>query len=104
MFVIAFVLLMLLSACSATAPSGRDAARALIGESGAAMGGWAAMDAVKVQQIIMAGGDRAPMQAVKPNRERRVTNRLRQGIVYDFEYQWMRPCIDSIRRESTLLS
>ena len=79
MFVIAFVLLMLLSACSAPAPSGRDAARALIDESAAAMGGWAAMDAVKVQQIITAGGDFEPMQAVKPNGEPRVINRFSQG-------------------------
>ena len=97
MFVIAFVLLMLLSACSATAPSGRDAARALIDESAAAMGGWAAMDAVKVQQIITAGGDFEPMQAVKPNGEPRVINRFSQGIIYDFENKRMRLTMDSIR-------
>ena len=97
MFVIAFVLLMLLSACSAPAPSGRDAARALIDESAAAMGGWAAMDAVKVQQIITAGGDFEPMQAVKPNGEPRVINRFSQGIIYDFENKRMRLTMDSIR-------
>src|SRR5215813_5302232 len=97
MFVIAFVLLMLLSACSSPAPSGPDAARALIDESAAAMGGWAAMDAVKVQQIITAGADFEPMQAVKPNGEPRVINRFSQGIIYDFENKRMRLTMDSVR-------
>src|SRR5262249_39249217 len=85
MFAIVLALLVLLSACSSATPTGPDAARALIEESAAAMGGWAAMDAVKVQEIITAGGDLEPMQAVKPEGPARAINRFSQGIIYDFE-------------------
>ena len=47
MFAVLLALLMVLSACSSAAPTGPDAARALIDESATAMGGWAALDAVK---------------------------------------------------------
>ena len=97
MYAIAIALLLLLSACSSAQPTGPDAARALIEESAAAMGGWAAMDAVKVQQIITAGGDLEPMQAVKPDGEPRVINRFSQGIIYDFENKRMRLTFDAIR-------
>src|SRR5205823_13691777 len=85
MFAIVFALLMLLSACSSAPPMGPDAARALIDESAAAMGGWGAMGAVKVQQIITVGGDLEPMQAVKPEGEARAINRISQSINQDFE-------------------
>src|SRR5262249_30706250 len=97
MFAIAIALLLVLSACSSAQPTRPDAARALIDESAAAMGGWAAMDLVKVQQIITAGGDLEPMQAVKPGGEARVINRFSQGIIYDFENKRMRLTFDAIR-------
>jgi glyoxylase-like metal-dependent hydrolase (beta-lactamase superfamily II) len=97
MFAIVFALLLLLSACSSAQPTGPDAARALIEESAVAMGGWTAMDAVKVQQIITAGGDLEPMQAVKPEGEARAINRFSQGIIYDFENKRMRLTFDAIR-------
>jgi glyoxylase-like metal-dependent hydrolase (beta-lactamase superfamily II) len=73
----------------------------LIDESAAAIGGWAAMDMVKVQQIITAGGDFEPMQAVKPDGEARVINRFSQGIIYDFENKRMRLTFDGIREYPT---
>src|SRR5437762_12882428 len=97
MFVIAAALLMLLSACSSSQPMGPEAARALIEESAASMGGWAALDAVKSHEIITAGGDLEPMQAAKPNGEPRVINRFSQGIIVDFEKQQMRITFDGIR-------
>src|SRR5262249_47627122 len=97
MYAIVLVLVLLLSACSSAQPTGPQAARALIDESAAAMGGWTAMDAVKVQQIITHGGDLEPMQAVKPGGEARVINRFRQGIIYDFENKRMRLTFDAIR-------
>ena len=69
MFVIALGLLMLLSACSSASPTGPEAARALIDDSAAAMGGWAELDAVKSQEIIAIGSDLEPLQAVEPNGE-----------------------------------
>ena len=63
MFPMVLGLLMLLSACAPMSPTGPDAARALIDESAAAMGGWAALDAVKSFEIITAGGDLEPLQA-----------------------------------------
>ncbi len=97
MFAIVVALLLLLSACSSAQPMGPDAARALIDESAAAMGGWAALDAVKSHEIITAGGDLEPMQAVKPDGEPRVINRFSQGIIVDFEKQRMRITFDGIR-------
>src|SRR5262249_48454817 len=97
MYVIVLVLVLLLSACSSAPPTGPQAARALIEESAAAMGGWTAMDAVKVQQIITQGGDLEPMQAVKPDGEARVINRFSQGIIYDFENKRMRLTFDAVR-------
>src|SRR5262245_32428631 len=97
MLAVLLALLMVLSACSTAQPTGPDAARALIDESAAAMGGWAALDAVKSQQIITAGGDLEPMQAVKPGGDARVINRFSQGIIADFERNRMRVSFDAIR-------
>jgi len=97
MFVIVLALLMLLSACSSAAPTGPDAARALIDESAAAMGGWAALDAVKSQELVTIGGDLEPLQAVQPNGEARVINRFSQNITADFEKNRMRLTFDAIR-------
>jgi hypothetical protein len=90
-------LLLLLSACASAPPTGPDAARALIDESAAAMGGWAAMDAVKSFEIITAGGDLEPLQAVEPNGQPRPINRYSQGIIADFEKKRVRVTFDAIR-------
>jgi hypothetical protein len=97
MFAIAIALLMLLSACATSQPMGPDAARALIDESAAAMGGWAALDAVKSHEVITQGYDWEPMQAVKPNGEPRAINRFSQGIIFDIEKQRARITFDGIR-------
>jgi glyoxylase-like metal-dependent hydrolase (beta-lactamase superfamily II) len=76
---------------------GPDAARALIDESAASMGGWAALDAVKSQEIITQGGDLEPMQAVKPDGEARSINRFNQNVFFDFEKNRMRLSFDAIR-------
>src|SRR5437762_9494458 len=96
-------LLMLLSACAPAPPTGPDAARALIDESAAAMGGWAAMDAVKSFEIITVGGDLEPLQAVAPNGQPRLINRYSQGIIADFEKKRARITFDAIREYPTTL-
>src|SRR5262245_27237611 len=97
MFAIALGLLMVLTACSSAPPTGPDAARALIEESATAMGGWAAMDAVKSQEIITIGADLEPLQATAPNGTPRVINRFSQGIIADFEKNRSRVSFDAIR-------
>jgi len=97
MFVIALGLLILLSACSSAPPTGPEAARALIDEAAAAMGGWTELDAVKSQEIIAIGGDLEPLQAVEPNGQARVINRFSQNVVADFEKNRMRLTFDAIR-------
>jgi glyoxylase-like metal-dependent hydrolase (beta-lactamase superfamily II) len=97
MFVIVVALLMLLSACSSAQPTGPDAARALLDEAAASMGGWPALDAVKTQEIITIGNDFEPMQAVKPGGEARTINRFSQSAVYDFDKSRMRLSFDAIR-------
>src|SRR5256885_3265424 len=97
MLAIVFAILMLLTACSSAQPTGPDAARALIDESAAAMGGWDRMDQVKVQQIVTAGGDLEPLQAVQPGGQARVINRFSQGIIADFEKNRARVTFDASR-------
>lgn len=97
MFVIVLALLVLLSACSSAPPAGPDAARALIEESAAAMGGWAALDAVKSQEILTGGGDLEPMQAVEPNGEAREINQFGQSIIVNFEKNQFRLVFDAMR-------
>ncbi len=98
MYRMVLALLMLLSACSPAAPPpGPDAARALIEESAAAMGGWAALDAVKSEEILTGGGDLEPMQAVEPNGEARSINQFGQAIIVNFEKSQMRLTFDSLR-------
>jgi glyoxylase-like metal-dependent hydrolase (beta-lactamase superfamily II) len=97
MFVIVFGLLILLSACASAPPTGPDAARTLVDESAASMGGWAALDAVKSQELIVFGGDLEPEQAVQPNGEARIVNRFSQTIVADFEKNRIRLFFDAIR-------
>src|SRR5262245_14662500 len=98
MFAIVLGLLMvLLSACASTPPTGPAAARALIDESAAAMGGWAALDAVKSQEIITIGGDLEPMQAVEPTGQARVINRFSQNVMVDFEKNRMHLTFDAMR-------
>jgi glyoxylase-like metal-dependent hydrolase (beta-lactamase superfamily II) len=97
MFAIVLALLMLLSACSSAPPTGPEAGRALIEESAAAMGGWAAMDAVKSQEILTGGGDLEPMQAIEPNGEARAINQFGQSVVVDYEKNRMRLTFDAMR-------
>ncbi len=97
MFAIVLALLMLLSACSSAPPTGPEAAKALIDEAAAAMGGWAMLDAVKSQEILVGGGDWEPMQAVDPNGEPRTINTFGQSTIVDFERNRMRLTFDAIR-------
>src|SRR2546426_3390390 len=97
MFAIVLALLMLLSACSSAPPTGPEAAKALIDEAAAAMGGWAMLDAVKSQEILVGGGDWEPMQAVDPNGEPRTINTFGQSTIVDFEKNRMRLTFDAIR-------
>ncbi|PYS49879.1 MAG: hypothetical protein DMG13_22410 [Acidobacteria bacterium] len=97
MVAILLALLMLLSACSKATPTGPEAARALIEESAAAMGGWEALDAVKSLEILTGGGDWEPMQANEPNSEARAINTFGQSLVADFEKNRFRLTFDAIR-------
>ena len=103
MFAIAFVILMLLPACSPASVTGPEPARALIEESAAAMGGWPALDAVKSQEILTGGGDWEPMQAIEPNGEPRVINTFGQSIAVDFEKKRMRLVFDAVRSYPTTM-
>jgi hypothetical protein len=91
------LLMMLLAACSSAPPTGPDAGRALIEESAAAMGGWAALDAVKSQEILTGGGDLEPMQAVEPGGEARAINQFGQSVVVDFDKNRLRLTFDAMR-------
>jgi glyoxylase-like metal-dependent hydrolase (beta-lactamase superfamily II) len=91
-------ILLLLSGCSSAPPTGPEAARALIDESATAIGGWAVLDAVKSQEMITAGGDWEPMQAVKPDGEPRIVNKFGQTLLIDFEKKRMRLVFDALRQ------
>jgi glyoxylase-like metal-dependent hydrolase (beta-lactamase superfamily II) len=101
MLSIVFAILILLSGCSSAPATGPEAARALIEESAAAMGGWPALDAVKSQEILTGGGDWEPMQAVEPDGEARVINTFGQTLIVDFENNRMRLGFDAMRSYPT---
>src|SRR5262249_7367232 len=85
MVAVVLALLMVLSACSSAPPTGPAAARALIDESAAAMGGWAMLDSVKSQEILTGGNDVEPMQALALTGEPRLINNYGQTILVDYE-------------------
>src|SRR5215470_1369326 len=100
MFMVAVVLalLMMLSACSSAPPSGPGAAKSLIDESAAAMGGWAALDSIKSQEIVTGGADVEPLQAMDPSGQPpRLINNFGQTITVDYEKSRMRLSFDAIR-------
>ena len=97
MIAIALALLMVLSACSSAPPTGSAAARALIDESAAAMGGWAMLDSIKSQEILTGGNDVEPMQALAVTGEPRLINNYGQTILVDYEKNRMRLSFDAIR-------
>src|SRR5436853_572336 len=97
MFVIAFALLMLLSACSSAPPTGPAAAKTLVDEAASAMGGWAVLDSIKSQEVITGGTDVEPMQAVDPAGPPRVINQFGQDVIVDFEKNRMRLSFDAVR-------
>jgi len=75
----------LVSCSPAAPPTGPDAAKALIEESATAMGGWANIDAVKSQEILTAGGDWEPMQALTPTSDALQVDIFGQTILIDLE-------------------
>lgn len=97
MFAIVLALLLVLTGCSSAPPTGPAAARSLVDDAAAAMGGWPALDAVKSQEILTAGSDVEPMQAVEPAGEARLVNQFGQAVIADFEKNRMRIVFDSIR-------
>lgn len=97
MFAIVVAILMLLTGCSSAPKTGPDAAKALVDESAAAMGGWAVLDSVKALEILTGGGDWEPMQAIEPAGEARMINTFGQAIVVDFEKKRIRLTFDAKR-------
>ena len=91
------VLMLVLSACSSAPPTGTDAAQALIEEAAASIGGWAAMDAIKGQEIITGGIDWEPIQAMAPEGESRQVNTFGQTVLVNFENGRSRLVFDSAR-------
>jgi glyoxylase-like metal-dependent hydrolase (beta-lactamase superfamily II) len=98
MFAVVLALLMVLTACSSAPPAGPAAAKSLIDESAAAMGGWAALDSVKSQEIVTGGTDVEPLQAMEPSGQPpRLINNFGQTITIDYEKSRMRLSFDAIR-------
>ena len=101
MYAIALAILMLVAACSSAPVTGPEAARALIDESAAAIGGWPALDAIKAQEILTGGVDWEPMQSVEPTGEVRSINKFGQSTLVDFEKKRMRLTFDAVRSYPT---
>ena len=98
MVAVVLALLMILSACSSAPPTGPVAAKALIDQSAASMGGWAVLDSVKSQEIVTGGTDLEPLQAMDPSGQPpRLINNFGQTITVDYEKNRMRLSFDAIR-------
>jgi glyoxylase-like metal-dependent hydrolase (beta-lactamase superfamily II) len=85
-----------LAGCSAN-DMGPAAGRALVDVSAAAMGGWPAMDAVKVQEIVTTGSDWEPLQSLAPGGDPRQMNTFTQTTLADYEKQRLRITFDATR-------
>src|ERR1041385_3547970 len=98
MVAIALALLIALSACSSAPPAGPAAAKALIDESAASIGGWAVLDSIKSQEIVTGGADVEPLQAMDPSGQPpRLINNFGQTITVDYEKNRMRLSFDAVR-------
>src|SRR5215813_3554066 len=91
------VCVMLTVAACSSPPTGPEAARAVVEESAAAMGGWAALDSIKSQEIITAGADWESLQAVSLEGEARQLNTFAQTMLVDFDKKRMRITFDASR-------
>ena len=95
-FYIAGCLAILLAACSAP-QTGPEAGRALVDVSAASMGGWAALDAIKSQEILTGGADWEPLQALAPAADARQMNTFGQTTLVDYEKKRLRITFDAVR-------
>ena len=100
----ALAIALLLASCSSPQPAGPEAGRALLEEVAASMGGWAALDAVKTQEIITEGGDWEPLQAVEPTGDPRIINTFLMTTLVDLEKKRMRLAFNANRVYPTPLN
>lgn len=91
------VFLVIFAGCSSAPPTGPEAGRALIESAATAMGGWAALDAIKHQEVITAGGDWEPHQAIEPDADMPTVNNFGQTILVDLANKRMRLTFDAMR-------
>jgi glyoxylase-like metal-dependent hydrolase (beta-lactamase superfamily II) len=94
---VSLFLLACAASCSPAPETGPDAAQALIDMSAESMGGWAAMDAIRTQEILTGGGDWEPMQAIEPGGEPRQLNTFGQTLLVDFDSGRMKLTFDALR-------
>ena len=98
---LSLLVLFLSVSCSSPPPTGPDAGRALLEEAAASMGGWAALDAVKSQEIRTGGVDWEPGQSVDPKGEPRQVNTFGQIVLADYDKKRMRLTFDALRTYPT---
>jgi len=94
-------LAVLASGCSSPPATGPEAGRALVEEAAASIGGWAALDAIKTQEIRTRGGDWEPLQSVEPTGEPRQVNTFDQVLQLDFNQRRFRLTFDAMRTYPT---
>jgi glyoxylase-like metal-dependent hydrolase (beta-lactamase superfamily II) len=99
--VLPIVLLIVAVSCASTPETGPEAAQAMIELSAESMGGWAAMDAIRNQEILTGGSDWEPMQAVEAGGEPRLLNTFGQTLIVDFETGRMKLTFDAVRSYPT---
>jgi hypothetical protein len=92
-----FALLITAVSCTSAPETGPEAAQAMINLSAESIGGWAAMDAIRNQEILTGGADWEPMQAIEAGGEPRQLNTFGQTLLVDFESGRMRLTFDALR-------
>jgi glyoxylase-like metal-dependent hydrolase (beta-lactamase superfamily II) len=65
--------------------------------SAESIGGWAAMDAIRNQEILTGGSDWEPMQAIEAGGDPRQLNTFGQTLLVDFETGRMKLSFDALR-------
>src|SRR5262249_13101206 len=69
----------------------------LVDLAAASMGGWAALDGIKAQEIVTAGADWEPLQSLAPDAESRQMNTFKQTTLIDYENQRVRITFNAVR-------
>jgi len=88
-YILAAIACILIAGCASEPETGPEAGRALLEDMAASMGGWEALSAIEHQELVTAGSDWEPLQALAPGEIRQI-NRFARTLTVDYNAQSLR--------------